>query len=162
MGGPVAHDGTRRDAAGSRRGTSLATQVTTAGLTLGVVVALIFVLMARTVDAQRDAAKDAERTGRLVSAGNLLERYVIDAETGQRGFLLTGQEPFLEPLLRAKREIPPTTARVRALAGADPATLQRIDRIRAAIDEYVRSWVDAVVALGRTDLPAARRRVQTG
>ena len=67
-----------------------------------------------------------------------------DAETGQRGYLLVGDEGFLEPLAAARRDIPPKFARLRDLTSSDPeqsARLRTIDGLMrdklAFIDETV-------------------------
>src|SRR4051794_22196424 len=123
------------------RGMSLAMQVTIAGVALGLLVAVIFGLMAQTIDQQRDAARDASRTSRYIAAANLLERYLIDAETSQRGYIITRQQRFLEPLTRAQREIPLTIARLRALSVGDDVARERAERVATGIDAYLRDWI---------------------
>src|SRR5207244_7999319 len=57
-----------------------------------------------------------------------------DAETGQRGFLLVGQESYLEPYTRAVSHIGPEMARLRQLIADNPAQrdlLERLDGISA-------------------------------
>ncbi len=54
-----------------------------------------------------------------------------DAETGQRGYLLTGREQYLEPYSRAIAELPQTLTRLRTLYVAEPTELGTIDRIDA-------------------------------
>ena len=44
-----------------------------------------------------------KHTQEAISVGRELERLVIDLETGQRGFLITGNKTFLEPFNKAKR-----------------------------------------------------------
>ena len=55
-----------------------------------------------TVDALRVGASI---TDARLAAANVLQ-LLTDAETGQRGYLLTGREDFLAPLEAAKREVP--------------------------------------------------------
>lgn len=43
---------------------------------------------------------------RVIDKANNLLSVLKDAETGQRGFLLTGDEAFLNPYLDAKNKIP--------------------------------------------------------
>ena len=45
----------------------------------------------------------------------------IDAETGQRGFIITGDETYLEPYARSQRTIAADIARVRSMTADNPA-----------------------------------------
>jgi PAS domain S-box-containing protein len=55
----------------------------------------------RNSQAQDETAAFVIRTHRTLATLNQVETTMIDAETGQRGFLLTGEEEFLEPYLAA-------------------------------------------------------------
>jgi methyl-accepting chemotaxis protein len=56
-----------------------------------------------------------------------------DAETGQRGFLLTAKEPYLEPYHTATAGIDRTLAGLRQLTSDNPVQLQRLDALKALI-----------------------------
>ena len=60
---------------------------------------------------------------------------VTDAETGGRGFLLTGDEVFLEPFKAATGRIAPDLQRVRIATRNDPAVQPRL----AQLDELTRA-----------------------
>ena len=49
------------------------------------------------VDDLRAAARAAQGSEEVLATANELERLVIDLETGVRGFVLTGEDQFLEP-----------------------------------------------------------------
>jgi signal transduction histidine kinase len=51
-------------------------------------------------------SRAAAASERAIAEVNLLERRLIDAETGTRGFLQFGEEEFLEPKQSADRDIP--------------------------------------------------------
>jgi len=58
-----------------------------------------------------------------------------DAETGHRGYLLLGAEPYLEPYTAALDELPRNIEDIRRLAADSPAQLQRLDAVeRLAAD----------------------------
>jgi hypothetical protein len=61
------------------------------------------------------ASRDAARTGAILDAVDRLLAIMLDAETGQRGFLLTGEERYLEPYNRA---IQVAASEVASLLGA--------------------------------------------
>jgi signal transduction histidine kinase/CheY-like chemotaxis protein len=58
---------------------------------------------------------------------------VQDAETGQRGFLLTGNDSYLEPFYTAQKEIPPAEATLRALTSDNPAQQSRVSNLYALV-----------------------------
>ncbi len=72
----------------------------------------------------------------LGQTDDLLET-VLDAETGQRGYLLTGDEAFLEPYLDARRRLDATFARLRDLVADNPDQAARLPALRDLIDGRV-------------------------
>ena len=88
----------------------------------------------------RSAADQLAQAGRLRLLATDLAASLVDAETGQRGFLLTGQPAFLAPFTDAARRLPGEVAALRqatensratqadmaALARLVPAKLGRI------------------------------------
>jgi len=62
----------------------------------------------------------------LVAAKDLLQ----DAETGQRGYLLTGREQYLQPYLNATRDIDAVIARIVAVPDLPPDQRARVDEIQ--------------------------------
>ena len=76
-----------------------------------------------------------------------------DAETGQRGFLLVGQESYLEPYTRAVSHIGPEMARLRQLIADNPAQRDLLERL-----DGISARRLAVLDEG----PAARRRGSAG
>ncbi len=102
----------------------------------------------RSVAAQEAAARSVLRERSQM----LLLSAVKDAETAQRGFLLTGDPAFLGPYAPARA----TTTRLRALPGvASPLAARLIDIKFAELDR--------TIALYRAgDIAAARREVASG
>src|SRR5207248_2927920 len=63
----------------------------------------------------RRARADAVLSGQILESVNDLLARLLDAETGQRGFLLTGQDRYLEPYNRAAPGIPAELANLNRL-----------------------------------------------
>ena len=55
-----------------------------------------------------------------------------DAETGQRGYLLTGDETYLEPYRAAIKNVDQTVARLKNLTSDNPNQQKRIQALAAA------------------------------
>ena len=58
-----------------------------------------------------------------------------DAETGQRGYLLTGNKSYLEPFLDAQKQIPGQLDELRRLTKDNPAQQQRLASLAPMVDE---------------------------
>ena len=109
---------------------------------LVVAFAILLVLSTATIVSQRRSAKAFGRVthvSQILLSSEALLGSLRDAETGQRGFLLTGHENYLEPYHAASARIDGALARVRDLVAGDPAQLERVDRLetlsRQKLDE---------------------------
>ncbi|HEY5825593.1 MAG TPA: CHASE3 domain-containing protein, partial [Cyclobacteriaceae bacterium] len=69
-----------------------------------VLAALSFVFLQRYSSYIRYTA-DVEKTYKLITEITQLESFIKDTETGNRGYLLTQDSSFLEPLLQAEDKI---------------------------------------------------------
>ena len=61
-----------------------------------------------------------------------------DAETGQRGFVITGREEYLQPYREAEPEIVTELDTLQSLLSSDPQQVQRLERLRTLLDEKHR------------------------
>jgi signal transduction histidine kinase/CheY-like chemotaxis protein len=83
--------------------------------------------------ASANADRWASHSLQVRQATTNLFSLVQDAETGQRGFLLTGDESYLQPFETAQKQIPAAEAGLRTLTADDPAQQSRLTRIYATI-----------------------------
>ena len=113
----------------------------------GVLVALgNFASANRTVLAVRDRQVALERVLSVMR----------DAETGQRGFLLTQREEYLEPYTAALDEIEPLLARLARLAEGDPQQ-QALGELQAQV---AQPWGGAIRLVALTGWGQASDRVR--
>jgi len=63
-------------------------------LFLMIVIATIVVINIKKLE---ETSRWVQHTQAVIAQGNLLTKQLIDMETGERGFLITGDETFLEP-----------------------------------------------------------------
>lgn len=77
-----------------------------------------------------------------------------DAETGQRGYLLTSEESYLKPYLSALSNTPKRLKKLHELIADNPQQLQKLARIRILVDEKLEE-LDETIQLHRTDSPEA-------
>jgi CheY-like chemotaxis protein/signal transduction histidine kinase/CHASE3 domain sensor protein len=98
---------------------------------LAVILMAAFSFQAETLSA---TAGDAVTRGVAVidQIQNVLSS-VKDAETGQRGFLLTGDEAYLEPFTTARIAIPGVLDQLRTLTAQSPEQQQRLEEMGGLI-----------------------------
>ncbi|MBE9226531.1 CHASE3 domain-containing protein [Phormidium sp. LEGE 05292] len=72
-----------------------------------------------------------------------IEKLLVDAETGQRGFLLNNKEEFLDPYLKADKPLKDGLNTIKTLIQDNPAQLQRLslveDLVQAKMDELAET-----------------------
>src|SRR5690606_32187237 len=100
------------------------------------------------IETQRDR-NDAVRAAfafdnRLVTTLSLAQ----DAETGQRGFLLTGEEPYLGPYRSALSALPGEMEAIGTAVAASPAWSRQFEALRAALDQKLAE-IEATISLYR-------------
>ncbi|MGE0500609.1 MAG: CHASE3 domain-containing protein [Rhizobiaceae bacterium] len=103
---------------------------------------LIFAILVALVGTRSVLIESQETNNQAVRAAFDLDRHIVevlsllqDAETGQRGYLLTSEDAYLEPYRHAAEALPGQIAAVRDATKADPSRLQRIDRLDVATNE---------------------------
>ena len=64
----------------------------------------------------------------------LVQSGLKDAETGQRGFLITGEERYLEPYNNSRQKIDSAVATLRKLTADNPKQQARLDRLGPLIE----------------------------
>lgn len=79
----------------------------------------------------RSANAEAERSREILTAIDSVVTALVDAETGQRGFLLTGNEGYLEPYNRAVHALPNDLANLKGLLGEGQRGTQEFDRLNS-------------------------------
>ena len=103
----------------------------------GVVVLAIGILAYATDAAFRSGNEQADVTRQVVDSTNSLLSFLKDAETGQRGFLLTGEDVYLEPYRQAITQIPPALDKLSRLETERkrPDQQQRVERLKPVVKE---------------------------
>jgi signal transduction histidine kinase len=89
---------------------------------------------------------------------------IIDAETGQRGYLLTGDPTYLEPYKAALQKLDPALAELRDTIGRDgsPAAQERLTKISSLIGRKVNELESTLALLDKSGREAAFQLIDTG
>ncbi|MFL9841101.1 response regulator [Sphingomonas sp. ST-64] len=110
------------------------------GTALGVAGALIFFLItgalaySNMLTLRADTSRVVHTHEVITELGNLLSA-VQDAETGQRGFLLTGNNRYLEPYQDALSRASASVTAIESLTGDNPTQQANLRRLKPRLDE---------------------------
>jgi signal transduction histidine kinase len=145
-----------------RGGGSLARRTAVVSVLLSAVIGSAFVLQALAIDTLRDTEAKANHAQRVMVAASRLERVVIDVETAQRGFVITGDQRFLGPWYQARSEFVRQAPIMERLASAGDADQGRLaDRITTAARSYVRDYSVPLVTSAQRNLDSAQTAAVT-
>jgi PAS domain S-box-containing protein len=86
---------------------------------------------------------------------------ITDAETGQRGFLITGDLQYLEPYERGSARVHEALDHLASLATQDSLRPQHIAELRPLIDQKLQELAETVQARRSEGFDAAQRIVRT-
>jgi signal transduction histidine kinase/FixJ family two-component response regulator len=100
-------------------------------------------------------ADAVEKTQRILSGTDALLGALKDAETGQRGFLLTGEERYLGPYRQASADIPALLKSLGAEAIARPDQAQRVERLVPLVNEKLEELARTIELRQSKGLDAA-------
>ena len=87
-----------------RRGSLLPTPTIAIGLAVAILLIALFTY--RSLHVREESVRRITQTMQVLQQLESAFSAVKDAETGQRGFLLTGEERYLEPYLDARAALP--------------------------------------------------------
>ena len=140
----------------------LTPRVLLASLVMGAVVLGCFaILVVSYVSLHHEEAQD-DQAGDVLAASNLLERSVLNLETGLRGYLLNGRTVFLQPYHSAEAAYPAQIRNLDRLTAGQPSLHGRAVRLGDGVSAYVRGWTDPLIDLSVSNLAAARAREAGG
>ncbi len=140
----------------------LTQRVLLASLAMGAVVLGCIAVLAFAYVSLHNEERHNNQAGDVLAASNLLERSVLDLETGLRGYLLSGRTVFLQPYHSAEAAYPAQIRDLDQLTAGQPSLHRRAVRLGAGVTAYVRDWTDPVVNLSISNLAAARAREASG
>jgi signal transduction histidine kinase len=134
-------------------------------LALGILGAVVLLVFAELGYQRLESATQRVATAlELQSTINEMQAHIVDAETGQRGYLLTGDAAYLQPFHDAVPQLDKTYDRMRELVSVigSPELRQAAARLNNLVGKKV-SEIEATLALyDRSGREAAFELVNTG
>lgn len=114
---------------------------------------LALVTLSRQIDSLREARADSNRARDMLGEVQQVLATLQDAETGQRGFILTGDEVFLEPYEHARSTLEQRLSRLGSLVH-EASGKAVFARLRGSAAEQMR-YFSRTIELQRTGSHAA-------
>jgi PAS domain S-box-containing protein len=130
-----------------------------AGATL--LVALVTAVSFWTFSQIKEAAEARSHTFIVLGSASRLTTALIDAETGQRGYLLTGDESFLEPYLAVRDSIRGDLSALRQIT-VNSAARKHLDAVAPLIDAKLASLASSIELRRNHDVPSTLTNVRDG
>src|SRR5947209_9828482 len=134
---------------------------------LGLLTSAAFAVLLLAIRDQRSSAQLALHSQEVLAAANRLERLLVDIETGTRGYLLTGEDRFLQPahageagFAQASSELVDLTKIPEQNEAPGRLTAIHVSGTARAIkikgEAYIRDYFRPLVAAAELGDPAAR------
>ncbi|CAN7321605.1 CHASE3 domain-containing protein [Acidovorax sp. LjRoot117] len=101
-------------------------------------------------------------THRVLGEVNQLFILLQDAETGQRGFVITGDDSYLDPYRQAVGATGPAFERLRALLVGSAIQNSQMDRLESLIDSKLDELREVILLRRRDGFAAAGAKIATG
>lgn len=130
----------------------------------GVLIAILLVIGGLTWDrfsSARTAQAWTEHTYETLLAIGSLEIAVRDAETGQRGFLLTGDDDYLAPYQVGLSRVTFLSGELQRLTADNPAQQERLRSLSGALQRKLEELAQTIQMRRELGFDAALRLVQT-
>ena len=121
------------------------------------------VLIFQTVESERRERAQARRTSEVLAELVNINRAVLNAETGQRGYLITVDRRYLGPYRLARAQYGPALERLRVLVGDNPTPRQEelLDQVENLTRSKFAEMADSVALIERGELLEARSAILT-
>ena len=113
-----------------------------------------FAVLLQVLGDSRGYTADARASRETITDASTLEQYVIDLETGQRGFVITKDEAFLQPW-HAAQDTYPAQARRFLASTTSPAQHRLAGQITGNIDSFITDYSVPLVEAVRQGEPSA-------
>ena len=99
----------------------------------------------RTIVNKRGAEATVLRTADAIAEANELLRAAIDAQSGQRGFAISGKREFLAPYHQAVEEFDRSSLRLDAILWSQPDQRRRIEAMRGVFRRWRAEAAEPVI-----------------
>ena len=131
------------------------------------VVPLLFIVgvvafqLLKNVPEARIARANTLISFKIIRSANAVDEAIQDAERGQRGYLITGREAYLEPYTRAKARLPQLMIELQQATAASPEQQPRLLLLEGDITTKMNELAATITAMRQQGYAAAKAIVNT-
>jgi len=123
------------------------------GMGFGLIIAVFIILQTITIFNIKTIHEKftyvVRHDARVLSNAEYLMKLIVDMETGQRGFIITGEEHFLDPYTEAIEKFNALLEEEKILVSDNPSQVQALDRIDNLVSEWREKAAIPEIELGR-------------
>ncbi len=105
------------------------------GVLLALVATLAIVVLFHLASMHRQFSFVIQHDAPVIANARHLLKLVVDMETGQRGFVITGKDEFLEPYENAVASFSGLLNEEKILVSDNPAQVKLLEEIEASVQE---------------------------
>ncbi len=128
---------------------------------LAFIAGVVIFQLAKNVPDARDARARTIQAFQSISTAKAVDEAIQDAERGQRGFLITGQEAYLGPYAEAKERLPQLVIDLQQAVGGDPGQQRLMLKLQADITTKMNELAETIALMRSRGFDAARGLVLT-
>ena len=132
-----------------------------AGIPLVFIASIVFFQLAKNVPDARTARTNTLLSFNTIRAASAIDEAIQDAERGQRGFLITGREVYLDPYMTAKERLPQLMVDLQQATIASSDLAPRLLQLQAHITTKMNELAATIAAMQQQGYEAARAVVNT-
>ncbi|AIQ38402.1 hypothetical protein R50345_29595 [Paenibacillus sp. FSL R5-0345] len=96
---------------------------------------------------QRETSFISHQDRKITSLANQIEKNILDMETGQRGYIITGDDKYLEPYNLGKAQWKANYDELSMLTANDSLQHQRLIGIENSIQQWIKQSGDYIIEL---------------
>ncbi len=119
------------------------------GTLLAFVATLAIVVLVHLADINRQFSFVIQHDAPVIANARHLLTLVVDMETGQRGFVITGNDEFLEPYEKAVASFTGLLNEEKALVSDDPRQVKLLEEIEDSVHEWREKAASPEIAMRR-------------
>jgi methyl-accepting chemotaxis protein len=132
---------------------------TSFGLVL-IIIAVLVLSALRGFDQVSSSVKRNIHSYDVLNRSHTILNSLVDIETAMRGFALTGQDSFLEPMLKGEEAFANSLAQVKKATQDNPEQQARLDRLQAVYQQWLQQDMQSAITL-RREINAERAPLTT-
>ena len=118
------------------------------GITI-VMLLVIGIVMLFSINSLLENTKWVEHTYKVIGKANQLTGYMIDQETGMRGFSVSGEEEFLEPYNSGKSQFDELIGELKNTVSDNPAQVQRLQKVERLANDWRNNVAENIIEIRR-------------